>query len=259
MVPVRTNLLRLEREDVRRSLADTLQPIYVSLSNLLKAEIEEGRLVGGQRLPSIAQLAELYSVARVTVRQALGVLGAAGIVETAIGKGTFVANRPNTPETIELDSNWQELLAALDRNSPQLIESNDDCDLPEHGRGNGRSLKSYRYMKRIHSNDNRPYCVNEVYLANDYYKLAKSSFETQMVISVLSRIAGSELKQMNQSVRIISSDLFTSSKLKLPLNTPLCDVRRVITSRSGDIVYFARGKYRGDLVVFNTTIKVPKR
>jgi GntR family transcriptional regulator len=249
---------RNEIDEARRRLDQTQQPLYVSLSNLLKAEIAEGRWAAGAQLPTIATLSERYNVARVTIRQALGVLSSAGLIEGVQGKGTFVAETVNRRKVIELDSAWNSFLATLDGNVPELLEERKSCDLPEPVRIQGKSLADYRYMKRIHSCENEPYCVNEVYLANAYYRRAAEAFDTQMIIPVLSRLARSKLRRMKQSFRIMSADLFIAQCLDLPLNAPVGEVRRVITTRDDTIVYYGLGLYRGDSVVFNTTIDVPE-
>jgi GntR family transcriptional regulator len=249
---------RNEIEEARRRLDQTQQPLYVSLSNLLKAEIDEGRWAAGAQLPTIAALSERYNVARVTIRQALGVLSSAGLVEGVQGKGTFVAKNVSRRKVIELDSNWHNLLATLDGNVPELLEERKSCDLPEALRNEGKSLGDYHYMKRIHRSADEPYCVNEVYLANSYYRRAAKAFDTQMVIPLLSKLGRSKLRRMKQSFRIMSANLFIAQCLDLPLNAPVGEVRRTITTRDDTIVYYGLGLYRGDCVVFNTTIDVPE-
>lgn len=234
------------------------QPLYISLSTLLRSEISEGGWPVGTQLPTIASLAERYDVARVTIRQALGVLSAEGLIEAIQGKGTFVAGKGNRRKIIELDSNWNSFLAALDGNVPELLEVKKSCDLPEAIRSQGESTGDYRYMKRIHRSQSEAYCVNEVYLDNRYYKRSPKSFDAQMVIPNLSRLAKTKLKRMKQSFRITSADPFVAQCLDVPLNSPIGEVRRLITTRDEEIVYYGYGQYRGDLVVFNTTIDVPE-
>src|ERR1700742_1449215 len=54
------------------------------------ALITEGRLVGGERLPSEGELSASIGVSRPVIRQALSRLQYAGIVKVRWGAGTFV-------------------------------------------------------------------------------------------------------------------------------------------------------------------------
>jgi Bacterial regulatory proteins, gntR family len=65
-----------------------------------------------------------YGVAKVTVRQALGTLAAAGLIERIQGKGTFVADAIKKPKLIQLDSNWQGLVRTLDGRVPKARAGN---------------------------------------------------------------------------------------------------------------------------------------
>ncbi len=62
----------------------------------LRAQIASGELAPGDRLPSIASLAQTYGLALTTVRKALDALKAEGLVVTS-PMGTFVAEQPSAP------------------------------------------------------------------------------------------------------------------------------------------------------------------
>jgi GntR family transcriptional regulator len=61
---------------------------------------------------------------------------------------------------------------------------------------------------------------------------------------------------MKQSLRITSADLFVAQCLDIPLNAPIGELRRTVTTWDDEIVYYGVAQYRGDLVTFNTTIDV---
>ena len=68
-------------------------PPYQQLAALLRARIESGELAPGQQLPSVIKLAEQYDLAVPTVRKAITVLKAEGLVTGVAGYGTFVSEK----------------------------------------------------------------------------------------------------------------------------------------------------------------------
>ncbi|MFI2610217.1 GntR family transcriptional regulator [Kitasatospora sp. NPDC018619] len=66
------------------------QPKYQRIAEALKAAIDAGRYRAGDRLPGENDLMDEYGVARMTARQALGVLKSEGIAEARRGAGVFV-------------------------------------------------------------------------------------------------------------------------------------------------------------------------
>lgn len=65
---------------------------YEEIVRQLQSFISRGELKPGDRLMTERQLAEQFRVSRVTVRQALSVLQAMGLVESRIGNGTFAGD-----------------------------------------------------------------------------------------------------------------------------------------------------------------------
>ncbi|MFF0110833.1 GntR family transcriptional regulator [Streptomyces hirsutus] len=61
-----------------------------AIADDLRARIATGRIGAGERLPSEAHLASQYGVSTATLRSALAVLQAEGLVEKVHGKGNFV-------------------------------------------------------------------------------------------------------------------------------------------------------------------------
>jgi len=68
---------------------------YRQLANILIMEIQQGGFPPNSLLPCERTLATLFRLNRTTVRQALELLGKAGVVYRVQGKGTFI--KPSTP------------------------------------------------------------------------------------------------------------------------------------------------------------------
>ncbi len=70
------------------------RPAYRQIADRLRADIADGVLEPGSKVPSERSLMERYDSARGTVRQALAVLRTEGLIEVHHGKGAFVRDRP---------------------------------------------------------------------------------------------------------------------------------------------------------------------
>lgn len=69
-------------------------PLYLRLQAQIRGAIEDGRFQPQEALPGERDLAEAFSVSRVTVRKAIGGLVEAGLLEQRQGSGTFVTRKP---------------------------------------------------------------------------------------------------------------------------------------------------------------------
>ena len=70
----------------------TAPPRSVQVADIIRREITAGNLTKGQRLRSIREMAEKYSVTNQIVQSAFNILNREGLIETYIGCGTFVAS-----------------------------------------------------------------------------------------------------------------------------------------------------------------------
>ena len=68
-------------------------PVYRQIAGAIEEAIEKGRIPSGARLPAIRALAQQLEVNRDTVALAYESLAEAGLVESAVGRGTFVCSR----------------------------------------------------------------------------------------------------------------------------------------------------------------------
>ena len=65
--------------------------LSTQIENQLKDQILTGKWKPGERLPSENELAEIFQVSRVSIRQALQSLSAQGLIETRVGDGSFIS------------------------------------------------------------------------------------------------------------------------------------------------------------------------
>lgn len=91
------------------------RPLPVIVRSELERMIQNGDFSPGAQLPSEDELAELFSVSRPTVRQALGSMEADGVVVRRRGVGTFVSGRPLLRNNLDINFGVTDLITAHGR------------------------------------------------------------------------------------------------------------------------------------------------
>lgn len=69
--------------------------VYQDIIEQIKASIESGELKPGEKLPSERELANMLSVSRTAIREAISVMASAGVVEIFRGIGVFLKEDEN--------------------------------------------------------------------------------------------------------------------------------------------------------------------
>ncbi len=110
-----------------------LPPVYRQIADHIRLEIESGELHGGTRLPPIRSLAADLGVNRDTVALAYEALATAGLLESVVGRGTFVrglslASATRAPRVIELAPQVESLLS-YEQARPRIAAGSDAIPL----------------------------------------------------------------------------------------------------------------------------------
>ncbi len=104
-------------------------PVNRQIAEQVRQAIEGGRLAPGERLPTIRDLARKLGVNRDTVASAYERLAGDGVIESTVGRGTFVAEvRPSGSGATSADALFSppvERLLAFERTRPVLAEGAD--------------------------------------------------------------------------------------------------------------------------------------
>ena len=70
------------------------RPVYRQIADIVRARITAGDLGSGEQLPSERELMDSFASSRGTVRQAVAVLKAEGLIQVEHGRGAYVRHRP---------------------------------------------------------------------------------------------------------------------------------------------------------------------
>jgi GntR family transcriptional regulator len=103
-------------------------PIYAQLDRAIRLAVATGRLVRGDRLPTVRQLAVDLRINANTVAKVYAELERSGVVETQRGVGTFVQNLGS--DAVSLSDRRRQLSALADEfltNAAALGFTSDDA------------------------------------------------------------------------------------------------------------------------------------
>jgi GntR family transcriptional regulator len=229
--------------------------LYQQVASLIRTSLNKQELVPGSRLPSIEEMARMYGVSIVTVRQAIVLLEEEGLVQRRHGRGTFVLENAKRGHWLQLQSSWESLVEMWGHSKPRPIRILDTVGMPILDEADGTAAPAYRYMRRVHAAEDMPYVVIDIYVDRQVYSRSPRRFDSEMVIVVLDSLG--LIKSMKQRLTIGTADMETASLLDVPVNSAVGMVRRVITGHDGVVLYVGEAVYRGDLVRFEREIERP--
>ena len=107
--------------DIAMFKAVTLNRVSQAIVDQIKLLLRQGRLTPGDRLPSERELCERFGVSRVTVREALRVLEAGGLIDIRVGArgGAFVTS----PTSQQIGAGLADLLNLSPLTAAQVTEA----------------------------------------------------------------------------------------------------------------------------------------
>jgi len=233
-------------------IASSPIPRYVVVADRLRKRIESGEWQAGHLLPSLHQLAETFGVARLTARQAVQILVREGLLESRRGHGTVVTDLAVPLQTTPLETSLHELGESYRSLVPRMLEFD---DTPRTLPGVADSPADYIYMRRLHSQNERPYCVISLYIPQSVFALDPDGFRTKAVIPVMLDNKSVRIARASQTLGIAAADAEVASLLHIPAHAPVANVTRVFTAKDGTILYYAEVIYRGDAIRLEIDLK----
>ncbi|GJL82630.1 MAG: GntR family transcriptional regulator [marine bacterium B5-7] len=203
-------------------------------------------------------LAAEFNVAIVTVRQAVSILEEEGLVTRQQGRGTFVSKLIAERRWVTLESSWDTMLRKWKDSTARIINEKDTVVKPVMDTSDGVPAPAYHFLRRVHLSNNIPYAVINIYIDQRLYSLAPNRFEKEMVILVLESLENVDICSATQTLTIDTADVEVANLLEIPINSPVGEVRRVITDHNDVAIYVGEATYRGDLVKLERTLTPSK-
>ena len=205
---------------------DSPTPLYHQLYSILKSMIVEDVLSYGERVPTESELADLFSVSRITSKRALDELAAEGFVERRRGRGTHVTYQ-YTPRPVQapLIGMLQEI-ESMARNSRAIILESEMKAPPGDIRGEmGLNNEPVLHLRRVRERDGLKFGLYTSWTAGVTMPSDPSIFATTPRLSFF-RENGLELSHVTQTITAKLATHSSATALDVAVGSPLLSLTR---------------------------------
>jgi GntR family transcriptional regulator len=235
--------------------SESHSPKYAQIADVIRRRVARGQWPTGFQMPTNDALAETFGVSRVTIRQAVDLLAREGLLEPRQGRGTFVVGKPAEDRWLRVETSLAALADVYRDTSPEILNIEEADAKPRLTPEDGIAAERYIYMRRLHSRDGQVYCVISIYLDEMVFRKHPKRFRSEVVIPILAAMKNPSVDHARQSFTIGLADLEIAQLLKIPLNSPIAEVRRVFSTAGGRVLYLGEVVYRGDFIRIEMDLK----
>jgi len=228
-------------ERVGRLSAGDCAPLYLQLQRVLRTAIESHVLAADEALPAERELADAFSVSRVTVRKALDGLVDAGLLTRRHGAGTFVATR--VEKNFATITSFTEDMQARGRHPhSEWLARTEGLVTPEEAMALGLSpgTRVYRFTRIRYA--------DEQSMALEYSTIPASCLRGLDAVdeSLYAALGDARPVRVLQRLRAVQFTAEQAEELGIGVGAPALEIERRGYAQDGRTVEFTRSLYRGD-------------
>lgn len=225
------------------------QPLYRQIRQAILDALQTGEWAPGGLIPSEFALAQRFGVSQGTVRKAVEVLAAEGVLMRRQGKGTYVVSHDESRAQFRF-------LRLRPDNGPaiQPVSSILQC---RRVRAPGdvqralalRSADTVLYIRRLLVFESAPVVLDDIWLAGEEFRqLTAQRLEnhSSRLYSIFETELGTKMLHARERIRAVSASNEEASLLQIEPRTPLLLVERTTSTFNGRRVELRRGLCRTD-------------
>jgi len=221
-------------------------PYYYQIAGVLRRRIEAGEMAPGERLPKEMDLAEMFGVSRVPVRQALSLLAAEGVLTHKRGRGTFVREGIAKTESFRLTG----LIGGKISKGKEhrMIAVEDVAPTPQLAEFFGlRPDEGLTRFRRLRLEQNTPYCYIVNYLGREIARGIKGAkFENKTMLEIIQGRLAISLGKILQTFEARIADNEIANRLSIAMMAPVFYVETFVRDKMERPLEFSQIYYPGD-------------
>ena len=222
---------------------------YLQLGTLFRRRVATGEWPLGERIPTVDELSVECGVAKLTIRQALGLLEQEGLIDRFRAKGTFVKAKPAQELWCEVHTDISGMLLAREGATIEVLSERKQSALPPGASPDAAAARSYRAFRRRHSRNGQAFLLADLYIDEQWMSvIPRAAITSKTALRLIMDVPNLRIGSVRQTLTIGTADLEIASLLHMPINAPVAYVMRTAIDESGAIALLTNGIYRGDVV-----------
>ncbi len=229
-------------------------PLYIQIAEGLIGQIETGELTPGTQLPPERELSEKLGVNRMTLRRALRVLEAQGLILRRQGVGTFIAEAKIDRQmnvvfrfTRGMQSRGYSPGARIISLEKSMVDASlaRELEVPV-------SSPIFRIV-RLRTINQEPVLIENYAIPERRFPgLDQHDLESRSIYEIMETHYGVRIARARQSFEPVLATEFEAELLNIPIGAPLMLERRLSFDDQGLPVEYGKDLYRGDRFRFVT-------
>ncbi|WP_408869089.1 GntR family transcriptional regulator [Brochothrix campestris] len=230
-------------------------PIYQQIQNEIKKDIENKKWMVHEAIPAERQLALLFNVSRMTVRQAIQALVDEGILYRRIGSGTYVSEE-KVIENMDAVTSFTNLMLKQGKQPTSHIVS---FAMKPVTRSEAKALKlaedaEVLRIERIRYGDSTPILFEVAAIPmNIASKLTRDEL-TNSLFQTVSDKFHLTIGDAQQTMEAVAVSEKIAPYLEVPLGTPVMRLRQTTALSDGTLFEYVDSQYVGNRFKFSTRI-----
>lgn len=229
--------------------SDSPMPLYYQIYLRYKQLIQTGQLSKGERLPSESALEEAVGVSRITAKRAMDELANDGLVKRGRGQGTTVIHSAEATRVSADILGLVNTLVAIGESTDVELLAFDYVEAPEQiaeelGIEIGETVQR---VERRRLKDGEPFSYILTFIPEDIGRTYSADNLASSPILALIEAAGHVIHEADQTVSALDAPPVIANHLRIPDNSALLYVKRVVRDGEGRIVQYIEVFYRPDM------------
>jgi GntR family transcriptional regulator len=229
-------------------------PLYLQVASVMRQRINSGHWAEGDRISTLEELAEEFAVARVTIRQAIELLRADGLLQAQQGRGTFVSGAPVNNRWLNLATDFNSLVQSIRNNVLKRVFVQRDAAPPVLIPGEGNPATAYTFLRSVQFNSGKPFSVVNLHLDQSLFLRDSKRFTRSAALPRIVEMEDVVITHAYQTFTIGVADPETADLLEIGLGEPTADCRLAVVDDKNVAIYVADIHYLKDCFVLRSDL-----